>query len=76
MPNKDQRHPENAPGSFYVDIACVDCDLCRQSAPANFTRNADKGYTFVFKQPENDQEAAQCALAMSECPVEAIGKDG
>ncbi|MGA1779982.1 MAG: ferredoxin, partial [Planctomycetota bacterium] len=34
------------------------------------------GYSFVFKQPESDEEAELCQQALEECPVEAIGNDG
>jgi len=44
--------------------------------PANFTREEDEGYSFVYKQPENDEEIEQCKEAMEGCPVEAIGDDG
>ena len=27
------RYGENAPGKFYVDNQCIDCDLCRETAP-------------------------------------------
>ena len=36
----------------------------------------DEGYSYVFKQPENDEEREQCVEAMEGCPVEAIGDDG
>ena len=68
--------PENVTGGFYVDDQCIDCDLCRETAPANFTRNDDGGHSYVYKQPENDAEAALCKEAMEGCPVEAIGSDG
>lgn len=63
-------------GQFYVDSNCIDCDLCRQTAPNNFERNEDEGFTFVNKQPENDDEEQACRDAMEECPTEAIGDDG
>lgn len=66
---------ENVAGRFYVDDACIDCDLCRQAAPANFQR-LDKGYSIVVKQPANDEEVKQCQQAKGACPVEAIGDDG
>ncbi len=66
----------NVDGQFYVDSNCIDCDLCRQTAPDNFQRNEDEGYTFVSRQPENDDEHQACMDAMEECPVEAIGDDG
>ena len=63
-------------GKWYVDSNCIDCDLCRQTAPENFERNEDEGFTFVNKQPENEEEEQACADAMEECPTEAIGEDG
>jgi len=67
---------ENVPGTYYVDSNCIDCDVCRDTAPDNFTRSNDNGYSFVYKQPENDDELALCDEALSTCPVEAIGSDG
>jgi ferredoxin len=75
MADKSQKWPENASGKFYVDNQCIDCDLCRETAPGMFTRNEDGGYTFVSRQPVSDEELAQCKEAMEGCPVEAIGDD-
>ena len=75
MANRDEQHPENVPGAYYVDEQCIDCDLCREEAPNNFTRQTEEGYSYVFKQPENDEEMADCQTAMESCPVEAIGND-
>ena len=76
MADKSAKKPDNVEGAFYVDDECIDCDLCRDTAPANFTRNEDGGYTYVSKQPGNDEEKRLCAEAMEACPVEAIGDDG
>jgi ferredoxin len=76
MADKTTKHPENASGAYYVDAQCIDCDLCRQTAPNNFERNAAAGYTYVKKQPVTPEEQAQCAEAKDACPVEAIGDDG
>lgn len=76
MPNKDKKHADNTIGTFYVDQECVDCDLCRQTAPQNFNRNAQAGHSFVAKQPENEKEIQDCLRAIHDCPVEAIGSDG
>jgi len=70
------RYPENVPGKFYVDDQCIDCDLCRETAPDNFTRNEDGGYSYVYKQPTSPDEEVLCKEAMEGCPVEAIGSDG
>lgn len=68
--------PDNVSGKFYVDKMCIDCDVCRDTAPANFTRNDENGYSYVHKQPETPEELALCDEAMMACPVEAIGNDG
>jgi ferredoxin len=70
------KYPDNVTGKYYVDNQCIDCDLCRETAPNNFTRNDDGGYSFVYKQPGTPEEEAQCKEAMEGCPVEAIGNDG
>lgn len=76
MADKSDKWPENAPGKFYVDEQCIDCDLCRETAPDFFTRNDDGGYSFVFKQPSSQSEIDECMEALEGCPVEAIGDDG
>lgn len=68
--------PDNEPGRYYVDTQCIDCDVCRDVAPDNFTRNAKAGYSFVIKQPESPREEALCQEALISCPVDAIGDDG
>lgn len=68
--------PGSVPGSFYVDTNCIDCDLCRQTAPQNFDRNDDEGYSYVKAQPRGEDELSLCQEALAACPVEAIGDDG
>jgi len=75
MAEKSDKYPDNAPGKFYVDDTCIDCDACRQTAPDNFERNEDEGYSFVSKQPENETEMEAMVDAMDGCPVESIGDD-
>src|SRR5207253_9145551 len=76
MADAANKYPENVEGKFYVDDQCIDCDLCRETAPANFRRNDDGGHSYVYKQPESPEEEALCKEAMEGCPVEAIGSDG
>jgi ferredoxin len=76
MADVANRYPENLPGKFYVDNQCIDCDLCRETAPSNFGRNDDGGYSYVFKQPTSEDEEKLCKEAMEGCPVEAIGDNG
>jgi ferredoxin len=76
MADAANKYSQNITGAYYVDDQCIDCDLCRETAPANFTRDDDGGHSYVYKQPETDDERAQCEEAMAGCPVEAIGSDG
>ena len=76
MSESSAKYEENVSGVFYVDNTCIDCDACRESAPGNFTRNDDGGYSFVDKQPESEDEYQMCLDAMEGCPVESIGEDG
>ena len=76
MADPANRVDSNIPGKWYVDHECIDCDLCRTTAPDNFQANEDEGYSYIYKQPENDEEEQLCQQALEECPVEAIGSDG
>jgi ferredoxin len=76
MADAANKYPENIAGKYYVDNQCIDCDLCRETAPDNFKRNDDGGYSFVYKQPTTPEEEARCKEAMEGCPVEAIGDNG
>jgi ferredoxin len=76
MADRRDRVSESVPGKYYVDSQCIDCDVCRVTAPANFERQEDKGYSYVSRQPATPEEEARCQEAMDCCPVEAIGNDG
>lgn len=76
MADKENAYPDNAPGKYYVDDSCIDCDVCRQTAPDNFVQNEEGGYSYVAKQPDSEDEEDLCREAMEACPVEAIGDDG
>jgi len=75
MADVTNKYPDNVPGRYYVDNQCIDCDLCRETAPNNFSRNEDGGYSFVSKQPTSPDEETQCREAMESCPATAIGND-
>ena len=76
MADKNLKTPENVPGKFYVDNTCIDCDMCRNIAPAIFKRHDDGGYSYAFKQPATVEELAQAEEARVSCPTETIGNDG
>jgi ferredoxin len=70
-----EKHAPNVAGWFYTDSQCIDCDVCRETAPDNFERH-DDGFNFVKKQPASEEEAELCVEAMAACPVDAIGDNG
>jgi ferredoxin len=76
MADRQIKVPRNVPGRFYVDATCIDCDLCRETAPRNFERNDHERRSFVASQPASPDDEAACLAALGECPVEAIGQDG
>jgi ferredoxin len=76
MPDRTDCVKENVAGAFYVDSSCIDCDVCRETAPDNFIRSFVNAYSYVARQPGNEAELGACLEALACCPVEAIGDDG
>jgi ferredoxin len=76
MANRNEKLPENVPGAYYVDSTCIDCDLCRSTAPDFFRRNDETGYSVAYRQPATREEIANAEEARTGCPTESIGKDG
>ena len=76
MADRNQKVPENVPGLFYVDDTCIDCDMCRSSAPQFFARSDEAGHSYVYHQPVTPEEIAQADEARRECPTDTIGNDG
>jgi len=68
---------ENVPGAFFVMDNCIDCDLCRHSAPSVFKRKSvgNAGYSYVYAQPRTPRDEQLAVEARLACPVEAIGQD-
>jgi glyoxylase-like metal-dependent hydrolase (beta-lactamase superfamily II)/ferredoxin len=71
MADVRKKVPENAAGEFFVDSTCIDCDTCRQLAPAVFAEAAQ--YSYVHSQPADEHEARTAIRALLACPVGAIG---
>jgi ferredoxin len=76
MANKHDKNLANAPGAFYVDSSCIDCDMCRVTAPATFRRNDEIGFSVAYRQPVTAEEIEQATAAMNGCPTDSIGNDG
>lgn len=71
MADYNKRVPGSAPGEFFVDSTCIDCDACRQLAPATFAAAAE--YSYVHEQPRNADETRAAMRALVCCPTGSIG---
>jgi len=71
MANPKKRVPDNVPGDFFVDSTCIDCDACRQIAPAVFGQAAET--SFVHTQPVEPAERRMALRALLACPTGSIG---
>ncbi|HEY7330811.1 MAG TPA: MBL fold metallo-hydrolase [Gemmataceae bacterium] len=71
MANARKRVPENVPGDFFVDSTCIDCDACRQIAPAVFGEAAET--SFVKAQPDSGADRRRALQALLACPTGSIG---
>jgi glyoxylase-like metal-dependent hydrolase (beta-lactamase superfamily II)/ferredoxin len=65
------RYPDNAPGEFFVDRSCIDCDTCTRVAPGLFAGADD--HSFVARQPRSDAERRRALMALVACPTASIG---
>ena len=71
MANLKKWVAEDTPGDFFVDTTCIDCDTCRQVAPAVFGE-AD-GHAFVHHQPATPEDRRGALRALVCCPTGSIG---
>jgi glyoxylase-like metal-dependent hydrolase (beta-lactamase superfamily II)/ferredoxin len=58
-------------GEFFVDTTCIDCDTCRQLAPATFGETGE--FSFVRMQPRDEGEERAAYRALVACPTGSIG---
>lgn len=75
MAKLSRKFIDNIEGRYYVDEACIDCDLCRQTAPDFFKRSFGGAAThsIVYRQPTDPADIERCDTALQDCPVNAIG---
>lgn len=71
MANSKKRVAENVAGDFFVDSTCINCDACRQIAPAVFGEAAET--SFVKAQPVSRSERRDALRALLACPTGSIG---
>jgi len=76
MANEIEKVSTNVPGSFYVDVSCIDCDKCRSDVPEVFRRDDELAYSYVYRQPATEAEILRAQMALDECPTNSIGNDG
>jgi len=76
MADKKDRLTDNVRGRFYVDSSCIDCNLCRETAPDFFRRNDDLIVSYVYRQPVTPEEIELAEEAYLGCPTDSIGNDG
>jgi glyoxylase-like metal-dependent hydrolase (beta-lactamase superfamily II)/ferredoxin len=74
MADPTRRLAENVPGEFFVDSTCIDCDTCRQLAPAVFAEGAE--YAYVHQQPQSEADRRHALQALVSCPTGSIGSEG
>jgi ferredoxin len=72
MAREDDAITANVSGEFFVDSSCIDCDLCRQIAPAVFARSDRAGQSYVAHQPGSPGEH-RALMALVTCPTSSIG---
>ena len=73
MADEKKRLDSNVAGSFFVDATCINCDTCRQLAPASFEEVGT--FSAVTKQPTDDGHIQQAYQALLACPVGSIGTE-
>jgi ferredoxin len=76
MADITRRVPQNAPGKFYVDDTCIYCDLCVEIVSAIYAEHNDRGWAYVFRQPQTPEEIRLAMEAADSCPTESIGTTG
>lgn len=73
MADQTKRLDSNVAGNFYVDATCINCDTCRQLAPASFEEVGD--FSAVTSQPTGGGLLHQAYQALLSCPVGSIGTE-
>jgi glyoxylase-like metal-dependent hydrolase (beta-lactamase superfamily II)/ferredoxin len=66
-----RRLPQNVTGDFFVDDTCIDCDACRQIAPATFRDHGEQ--SIVYRQPQTAEETRLALMSLVACPTASIG---
>ncbi|MGI9604327.1 MAG: MBL fold metallo-hydrolase [Acidimicrobiales bacterium] len=73
MARLEDRHPAGAPGDWFVDTRCIDCDAARQVAPGLIARNPEDGASVFTRQPESPDDVELAWRAAMVCPTRSVG---
>jgi glyoxylase-like metal-dependent hydrolase (beta-lactamase superfamily II) len=65
------RNPDSAPGDWYIDRRCIDCDASREVAPGLVVRRGD--LSVFARQPANVEEERAAWRAVLVCPTASVG---
>jgi len=74
MARRDQSHPDNVAGPWFIDTRCVGCDAARQWAPGLIGMDSS-GLSVLSRQPETPDQTAALWRASVACPTKSIGTD-
>src|SRR5215475_9838685 len=65
-----KRHPQNAPGDWYVDTRCIDCGAARTAAPGLIVER--DGQSVFARQPQTADERMMAWRARLLCPTASV----
>ncbi len=73
MGKHSNRHPENAPGDWYVDRRCIDCGAANTVAPELIGRRG--GQAVFIRQPTSEAEIEAAWRAVLVCPTASVRRE-
>src|SRR6185369_3890079 len=65
-----ERHPQNAPGDWYIDTRCSDCSAARTVAPGLIVER--DGQSVFVRQPKTAEELRMAWRARLLCPTASV----
>jgi len=68
--SKGERHPDNAPGEWYVDTRCINCSAARTVAPGLIVER--HGQSVFARQPQTADERLMAWRARLLCPTASV----
>ncbi len=68
------RNELSAPGDWYVDTNCINCDAARHVAPG-LVGTDDDGKSVFLRQPETPEDLDAAWRALLVCPTRSVGNE-